>query len=565
MKTIKINGKEYIANENESILSVAKRNNIEIQTLCYIEECMNMSHCGVCLVEIEGKEDLVKSCSTIAEDGMSIRTNNERVQKAVKERVSELLDKHNFKCGECKRKGNCEFFDIVVKTNAKKSEFIDYSDVEIDDRSKAIVYDRTKCIHCDRCVTNCNNKSGTYAVRFENWDKSFDDTNCILCGQCVTTCPVDALYEKSHIERVKNALKDPNKHVIIAMAPSVRTALGEVFDMGFGVDVTKKVYTALRKIGFKKIFDVNFGADMTIVEESTELIERIKKGGPFPMYTSCCPGWIRLVENYYPELLDNISSAKSPQQMFGAATKTYYPSISGINPKDVFTVSIMPCTAKKFEVDRDEMVNRGLRNIDASLTTRELGRLIKEYKIDFNSLEESEVDLAMGEYTGAGTIFGATGGVMEAALRTTKDLVEGICLENVDYEEVRGLDNIKEATVTIGGVDYNIAVINGAVNFVEFQKSGLMDKKQYHFIEVMACSGGCVNGGGQPFVSSKVREKVNFRKLRASVLYNQDENLTYRKSHKNKSLMKMYENYIGEPGGEIAHELFHVHYNRKNN
>ena len=303
---------------------------------------------------------------------------------------------------------------------------------------------------------------------------------------------------------------------------------------------------------------------MTIMEEGTELLERIKNNGPFPMFTSCCPGWIRLVENYYPEFLDNISSAKSPNQMFGAASKTYYPFISKISPKDVFTVSIMPCVAKKYEIDRPEMVNRGEKNIDASLTTRELVNLIKENQIDFKNLSNGEVDLAMGDYTGAGTIFGATGGVMEAALRTAKDLADGVSLENVEYKEVRGLEGIKEATVELGGREYNIAVINGAANFFKFMNEGIINSKQYHFIEVMACVGGCVNGGGQPQVSSKVRDEINFRKLRASVLYNQDANLLpYRKSHKNKSLIKMYEDYIGKVGGEIAHELFHVSY--KNN
>ncbi len=563
MKTIFINNHSYIANDDDSILQVAKRNNINIQTLCYLEECQNMSHCGVCLVEMADTGELVRACSTLVEDGMRIKVNTNKVQNAVRDRISELLNHHNFNCGTCIRKGTCEFFDIIIKNNAKKFEYLECSDVEPDTRSKSIVYDKSKCIECGRCVSTCRDKSGTEAIRFQNLDRSFDDTKCILCGQCVATCPVGALYEKTHLDRVKEALKDDKKHVIVAIAPSVRTALGEEFKMGYGTDVTKKIYTALRKLGFKKIFDINFGADMTIIEEGTEFIERIKNNGPFPMYTSCCPAWIRLTENYFPELLDNLSSAKSPQQMFGAATKTYYPAIEDLNAEDIFTVTVMPCTAKKFEIDREEMINRGIKNIDASLTTRELAKLIKECGMDIYKIEESEVDRAMGEYTGAGVLFGATGGVMEAALRSIKDLVEGKSFEEVDYEEVRGLENIKEAIISIGGKDYNIAVINGAKNFVEFYNSGLLDKKQYHFIEVMACPGGCVNGGGQPIVSSHKRQKVNHKKLRADVLYNQDKKLTYRKSHKNEALMRMYRVYMGQPGGETAHELLHVKYKTK--
>ncbi len=572
MLEVTINGKRISANENETILEVAKKNNILISTLCYLKECGHGDVCGVCLVEVEDEDDLVRACSTKVKDKMIVSTTSERVQKAVKQRVSELLDEHNYDCGRCKRLGHCEFFDLVIRVGAKKHKKTDTKD-SIDARSKSIVYDKSKCLRCGRCVDECKKMAGTEAIKFKEVNgelvvgpeglKCFDDTSCLLCGQCVSVCPVEALSEKSHMERVKEALKDENKHVLVAMAPSVRTALGELFGEEIGIDVTGKAYTALRKLGFNKIFDTNFGADMTIMEEGTELLHRIKNNGPFPMFTSCCPGWIRLVENYHPELLDNISSAKSPNQMFGAASKTYYPSISGIDPKDVFTVSIMPCVAKKYEVDRPEMINRGERNIDASLTTRELARLIKESKIDFNNLEDGQVDPAMGEYTGAGVIFGATGGVMEAALRTAKDLADGVSLENVDYKEVRGLKGIKEGTVELGGKEYNIAVINGAANFFKFINEGIMDSKPYHFVEVMACVGGCVNGGGQPQVYSSVRDDVNFRKLRASVLYNQDEHiLPYRKSHKNKPLMKMYESYIGEAGGEIAHELFHVSYKK---
>lgn len=575
MKNITINGNKILVSNEDNLIKVAKENGIDIPTLCFLEDCGSVGQCGVCLVEIEGQEDLVKACCLVPEDGMVINTNTERVQEAIKERVAELLDKHEFKCGPCKRRENCEFLKLVIKTRARATKPFVVADKSeyVDDRSKSIVIDRTKCVTCGRCVAACKTKTGTESIKFIEVDgkniigpenlKCFDDTNCLLCGQCVAACPVDALSEKSHMDRVKDALADEEKHVIVAMAPSVRTAMGELFKMGYGVDVTGKVYTALRQLGFDKIFDINFGADMTIMEEATELVERIKTGGPFPMFTSCCPAWVRQVENYYPNLLENLSTAKSPQQIFGTASKTYYPTTLDIDPKNVFTVTIMPCTAKKYEADRPEMENDGLRNIDAVITTRELAKMIKDAKIDFAKLEDSEADPAMGEYTGAGAIFGATGGVMEAALRSAKDFVEGKDLENIEYEQVRGLAGIKEATVEIGGENYNVAVINGSSNLFEFINSGRMDEKQYHFIEVMACPGGCVNGGGQPHVNASDRLNMDIRSVRASVLYNQDKHLKKRKSHENGALNKMYDTYMGKPGHGKAHELLHMSYKKE--
>ncbi|MGG5461620.1 ferredoxin hydrogenase [Clostridium sp. B9] len=575
MCQVVINGKKVIAKSEETILSLAKRENIDIPTLCFLKDCNNLGNCGVCLVEVNSEKDLVRACSYKVREGDIINTANERVQKAVKARVSEILNDHNYKCGKCSRLENCELLALVKKVNGKKSEnFIKDSDNEIyiDNRSKSIVIDRSKCIKCGRCVAACRENSGTEIMGFRLEDGKtsmgpenlacFDETKCLLCGQCVVACPVGALSEKSHMDRVLDALKEKDKHVVIGIAPSVRTAIGEAFGMDYGTDVTGKLYAALRKLGFTKVFDVNFAADVTILEEGTELIGRIQNGGPFPMFTSCCPGWIRLVENYYPNLLDNLSSAKSPQQIFGAASKTYYPYTEGIDPKDVFTVSVMPCTAKKFEADRDEMWNDDIKNVDAVLTTRELAKLIKENNIDFLNLEDEDADPAMGEYTGAGTLFGATGGVMEAALRTATDILEGVSLEDIDYKDVRGLEGIKETTIKIAGNDYKIAVVHGGKNLFNFIESGMMEKGNYHFIEVMACPGGCVNGGGQPFVSSKNRELFNIKELRASVLYNQDKNLPKRKSHKNNSVLKMYDSYIGEPTKGRAHELFHLKYKK---
>ena len=574
MINITINENEYQVSEGSTILEAIRSNGMDITTLCYLKECLNVGKCGVCAVEVEGKNNLVLACLTKVEEGMVIKTDTEKVQERVKTRVSALLNKHEFKCGSCPRRENCELLKLVIKTKAKAATpFVVPDKTEyIDNRSKSIMIDRSKCVLCGRCVAACSSKTGTNSLKIANvdgkrivttgCDEWLDNTNCLLCGQCVAACPVAALQEVPHIDRVKAALADPEKHVIVAMAPAVRTSMGELFKMGYGVDVTGKIYTALRQLGFDKIFDINFGADMTIMEEATELLERIKNNGPFPMFTSCCPGWVRQAENYYPQLLENLSSAKSPQQIFGSATKTYYPEISGIDPKNVFTVTVMPCTAKKYEADRPEMELDGIREIDATITTRELAKLIKDAKINFAQLEDGEADPAMGEYTGAGTIFGATGGVMEAAIRSAKEFAEKKELENVDYVEVRGLKGVKEATIEIAGNEYNVAVINGSKNLAEFINSGKIDEKQYHFIEVMACPGGCVNGGGQPHVNNLEIERNDIKTVRASVLYNQDKNLEKRKSHENTAIKKMYETYMGEPGKGLAHKLLHRKYTK---
>lgn len=574
MINIVIDDKQIKVEEGTTVIKAAADNNIDIPSLCYLNDCGNVGKCGVCAVEIEGKSNLALACMTKVEEGMVVRTNTEKVQERVKSRVSTLLDKHEFKCGPCSRRENCEFLKLVIKTKARASKpfVVEDKSEYVDSRSCAIVLDRSKCVLCGRCVAACKKFTNTCSIQFIKRngqrvvgtvdDKCFDDSTCLLCGQCVIACPVAALTEQPHIERVKAAIEDPKKHVIVAMAPAVRTAIGELFNMGYGQDVTGKLYTALRMLGFDKIFDINFGADMTIMEEATELLQRIKAGGPFPMFTSCCPAWVRQAQHYFPELLENLSSAKSPQQIFGTATKTYYPSIEGIDPKDVFTVTVMPCNDKKYEAELPDMETDGLRNIDACITTRELAKMIKDAKIKFATLEDSEADPAMGEYSGAGAIFGATGGVMEAAIRSAKDFFEGKDLTNIDYKEVRGLDGIKEASVEIGGNEYNVAVINGAANVFKFMESEKLKEKQYHFIEVMACPGGCVNGGGQPHVSAKDRDKVDIKTLRASVLYNQDKNLEKRKSHKNTAIIKMYDEYMGKPGEGLAHKLLHYKYKK---
>ena len=568
MNKIIINDKTIEFDGDKTILDLARENGFDIPVLCELKNCGNKGQCGVCLVEQEGNDRLLRSCAIKAKDGMVIKTDSEKVLEARKERVAELLDEHEFKCGPCKRRENCEFLKLVIKTKARAHKPFVVADKSeyVDDRSKSIVLDRSKCVKCGRCVAACRTRTATNSIKFHRIDgvrlvgpeelKCFDDTNCLLCGQCIAACPVDALSEKSHIERVQDALNDPEKHVIVAMAPAVRTSMGELFKMGYGQDVTGKLYTALRELGFDKVFDINFGADMTIMEEATELIERIKNNGPFPMLTSCCPSWVREVENYFPELVENLSTAKSPQQIFGAASKTYYPQVADIDPKKVFTVTVMPCTSKKFEADRPEMENEGIRNIDAVITTRELARMIKAAKIDFAKLEDGEVDPAMGEYTGAGVIFGATGGVMEAALRTAKDFMENDNLDNVDYEAVRGLAGIKEAEVEIAGNEYKLAVVSGAANVFELVKSGKIN--DYHFIEVMACPGGCIGGGGQP--RTKLPQAVKTKEARIGGLYKADEEYKYVASYENPEIQDLYKNFLGEPLGHKAHELLHTHY-----
>ncbi|WP_297438976.1 ferredoxin hydrogenase [uncultured Clostridium sp.] len=574
MGLIKINEQEIVFEGEKTVLELARENNIHIPALCYYKECSHKGICGICLIEIDGKDAKVfRACVTKAEDGMIVTSESDFIKAEVKKELAKILNNHDFKCGFCKRKESCELLKLVREIKAIPDERKDYSDKSdyVDDRSSSLVIDRSRCVKCGRCVASCSVKTTTKSILFHETDngeriigardlKCFDDTGCLLCGQCLISCPVDALQEKSHIERVLEALEDEDKHVIVCMAPSVRAALGEEFNMGFGVDVTKKTYTALRMLGFDKVFDLNFAADVTIMEEASELIDRLSNGGTLPMFTSCCPGWIRLIELHFPELIGNLSTTKSPMGIFGAASKYYYPKISGIPAKDVYTVSIMPCIVKKFEMERPEMENFGERGIDAVLTTREFARILKSKKIDFKNLEDGEADPSMGEYTGAGAIFGATGGVMEAALRTAKDVIENKDLEDIEYTEIRGFKGVKESTINIAGTDHKVAVINGASNFFKFVEEGNL-AKGYTLIEVMDCPGGCVNGGGQPFVSSKIREEVDYVKMRASVLYNQDEKaLPKRKSHDNIAMQKMYDILGNKPGEGIAHELFHTKY-----
>ncbi|MDR2082987.1 MAG: [FeFe] hydrogenase, group A [Candidatus Ancillula trichonymphae] len=628
---VTVNGKLYECCEDEvSAVEFASRNGIDVPTLCFLKKCSNVGKCGLCAVLVNGKKTL--ACKKIVVDGDEIVTTSPELDEALKTRVAKLLDSHEFACGKCVRKNNCEFLQLVVKTRARASTPYKPTDAErnsrIDARSKSLALDRNKCVLCSRCVATCAFATNTQSIGIgkvpvldaegqeitvravlpqktttaedgkltvtADENLCFDETNCLLCGQCLVSCPVAALKEKSHVEQVEEALADPQKHVAFALAPAVRTALGEEFGLPVGTDVTSKIYTAIRELGADKAFDIGFAADVTIVEEGIELLERLGFSPSFdgasgsftvensktaafsdklPMFTSCCPGWVRQVRNYFPDLVDNLSAAKSPQQIFGALSKVYYPKLAGIDAESVYMVTIMPCIAKKAEAGIGEFNQNNLREIDAVLTTREFAQLIKKNKIKFTELEDSVADAPMGEYSGAGVIFGATGGVMEAAIRSAKAIVDGADEAHtaLDYCQVRGLDGVKHTQVEIGGVQVRVAVVNVAANFFKFQSSS--EFQNYHFVEIMACSGGCVNGGGQPIISSKMQLKYisdagdaadcDIRKLRTQVLYHQDKHQTvakHRMSHENAAVLAMYKSLGEDLGAQNAHKMLHHHY-----
>ena len=557
-----------------TILEAAREIGIDIPTLCYMKEINEIGACRMCLVEVEGARNLQASCVHPVAEGMVIKTNTKKVREARKSNLELILSNHDRDCTACYRNQNCELQSLAESLNVTEIEFEGCSHKKpIDDLSHSIVRDPNKCILCGRCIAACTNvqKIGVLAFTkrgFETevgpaFDKSMAEAPCIYCGQCMIVCPVAALREKSDIEKVWDAIEDPTKHVVVQTAPAVRAALGEEFGLPIGTRVTGKMVAALKRLGFDKVYDTNFAADLTIMEEGHELLSRIQNGGKLPMITSCSPGWVRFCEFYYPELIENLSSCKSPHQMMGAIIKSYYAKINNIDPKDIYVVSVMPCTSKKTESSREEMQFEELRDVDAVLTTRELGKMIKEGRIEFNKLQDEKFDEFFGDYSGAAVIFGATGGVMEAALRTVADVLSGQELENVDYKPIRGIKDTKEAIVKVGGLDVKIAVVHGtgaARELLDLVKEG---KADYHFIEVMGCSGGCVTGGGQPQVSARTREEVDLRVERAKALYEEDVLMDYRKSHKNPSIAKLYEDFLGKPNGHKAHELLHTHYHKK--
>ena len=577
MIKITIDGIETEVPENMTVLEAAKSVGIDIPTLCFLKDINEVGDCRMCLVEIEGARGFVPSCMQKVTDGMVIRTNTEDVYNARREVLELILSAHEKKCLSCIRNGNCELQSLAEKFGITDVEFEgETNKKQIDDKSTSIVRNTAKCVLCRRCTSTCQKVQEIGAIECVNrgfdssistvGNKSLADVNCTFCGQCIQNCPTAALHEKENIDEVWKELNDENKLVLVQTAPAVRVALGEEFGMPIGTNVQGKMVTALKRLGFNKVFDTNTGADFTIMEEASEFINRVLKADekkPLPMFTSCCPAWIRFIEMEYPEYLANVSSCKSPHEMFGAILKTYYAEKNNIDPNNIFVVSVMPCVAKKFERQRPEMKNEDLYNVDAVITTRELAKMIKQANIDFEDLIDSEFDNPMGEATGAAAIFGTTGGVMEAALRTAQDLLTGKDLEEIKFEDVRGEKGIKRATVNVNGKDIRIIVSSGLGNarkVMEMVKDGTAEAD---FIEIMACPGGCIMGGGQPIKSSKTRRKYDVRKLRSDALYTIDEKSTIRKSHQNPILKEIYKEFLGEPNGHKAHELLHTEYAKR--
>ncbi len=576
MVNIIINDKKLSVPEGYTVLKAATENGIYIPRLCFLEGIHEEANCRICLVEIDGVRGLKTSCKTIVSEGMIIKVDTENVHSAVKKNLELLAANHRFDCWKCPRERNCEFLKLLQNYDVDniygENETFSKKVVYLEDQNDAIVIDSSKCVLCGRCVSTCEKVAGTGVLNYnERGSKCYvgtalfhplSDSGCIYCGKCIQACPTAALREKDDVSQVEKVLRDKNKTVIVEIAPAVRSALGEEFGYPIGTNVEGKIYSALEKLGVKEVMDTNFTADLTIMEEGTELISRIKNNGVLPLFTSCSPGWIRYIEQYNPEYIPNLSTCKSPQQMGGAIAKHYYAEKLGLKKEDVIVVSIMPCVAKKSEANLKEMVIDNVKDVDYVLTTREFARLIKRHGIDFNDLEDKKPFGMLETYTGAGVIFGVTGGVMEAALRTVSEILEEKETQ-IEFKEVRGLKNIKEATYKIAGLDINVAVVHGGAAIKEFMNILKTSDKKYHFVEFMGCTGGCINGGGQPIVNPQILEKIDVREKRASVLYDIDKNSKLRKSHLNDQVMKLYQEFLGEPNSHLSHKLLHTHYEAK--
>lgn len=570
---IKINGTSYEVAAGSTILEAAHSVGIEIPTLCYLKEINAIGACRICVVEVKGARSLVTACVYPVNEGMEVVTNSEKVMAARKTNLELLLSTHDQNCLSCVRSTDCELQRLCRDYGVNGQRFVGSRErYALDASAPHMIRDNNKCILCRRCVAVCRENQAVGVIGptergFQThiacaFEAKLGESPCISCGQCITVCPTGALTEKDDTGKVWAALNDPEKYVVVQTAPSVRATLGECFGLPIGTNVEGKMVAALRRLGFNAVFDTDTAADFTIMEEATEFVQRVKNGGVLPMITSCSPGWVKFCETYYPDMIPNLSSCKSPQGMFGALTKTYYAEKMGLDPKNIVSVSVMPCTAKKFEVGRDDMcaAGEGIPDMDISITTRELARMIQRAGLVFNELPEEEFDPALGESTGASVIFGATGGVMEAALRTAVELVTGEVAPAVDYAEVRGTQGIKEATYEVGGMKLNVCVASGLSNADKVLKAVQSGEKHYHFIEFMACPGGCVNGGGQPTQPASVRNFVDLKALRAKALYSEDAAKAVRKSHENPLLKKVYAEYLGEPGGHKAHHILHTSY-----
>jgi NADP-reducing hydrogenase subunit HndD len=573
--TLTIDGKEVKAPVGSTVLEAAKSAGINIPTLCFLKDINEIGACRMCIVDV-GARSFQAACMYPVSDGLKVTTTSPKIRETRRVTLELILSSHEKKCLTCVRSRSCELQKLASDFNIKDVRFEgELQHYPIDDLSASIVRDPNKCVLCRRCVSVCKNVQTVSAI--ETVDRGFKtiiaspfhmplkDTPCVNCGQCIVACPTGALREKSSVDQVWDALSKKDLTVVVQTAPAVRAGLGEEFDYPIGTPVTGKMVAALKKLGFNKVFDTDTAADLTIMEEGTELVDRIKNRGTLPLITSCSPGWIKFCEHNYPDMLDNLSSCKSPQNMFGAVLKSYYAEKMGIDPAKLFVVSVMPCTAKKYEAERPELASTGYPDIDEVLTTRELAEMIMEAGIDFRNLPDEQFDDPMGEATGAGVIFGATGGVMEAALRSVPFLLTGKDDDNIDIKIVRGVDAVKEAEVEVAGVKIKAAVVHGLGNARKVMDKVRAGEADYQFIEIMACPGGCVNGGGQPIQPASVRNEIDLRAERAKALYQEDQSLTFRRSHHNPRVLKMYEEFFEKPGGHKSHKLLHTHYGAREN
>ena len=575
MVNLKINNVPCQAPEGSTILEAAHEVGITIPTLCYLKEIKRVNGaCRVCVVEVKGAKNLLPACVYPVSEGMEVFTNTKRVQNARKMNLELILSIHNQDCMSCVRTGDCELLRLCKQYGVDKSNAFEgvLPERQDDDSAPHLVKDSSKCIICRRCISTCAENQGVGVINVVErgfnthiacaFEGKLADSTCIGCGQCITVCPTAALVERDDTEKVWAALDDPTRHVVVQTAPSVRAALGEEFGLPIGTNVQGKMVAALRRLGFDGVFDTDFAADMTIMEEAHEFLERVKNGGKLPLITSCSPGWVKYCETFHPDFIPNLSSCKSPQQMFGALSKTYYAEKMGLDPRNIYCVSVMPCTAKKFEIGRPDQsaAGEGIPDVDVAITTRELARMIHRSGLRFLDLPDEDFDPAMGQATGAGHIFGATGGVMEAALRTAVETLTGEKVEPVEFTQVRGTDAIKEAEYQVAGLTLRVCVVSGTANAGKVLDMVRRGEKQYDMIEVMACPGGCVNGGGQPIQPAPVRNFTDIRTLRAKALYDQDEASVLRRSHENPLVQQVYAEFLGEPGSEKAHHILHTSY-----